>query len=89
LEALANQNISVTVQGKATYEQHIAALRGSPPLRFNDGREVPGEWLVEAVLEMVDHVGAELPGRCGLSSRQEQVAKNRGSYDACHSGAGS
>jgi hypothetical protein len=28
------------------------------PLQFNDGREVPAEWLAEAVLEVVDHFGA-------------------------------
>ncbi|MEO6808877.1 MAG: hypothetical protein ABI353_07170, partial [Isosphaeraceae bacterium] len=28
------------------------------PFRFNDGREVPGEWLAESVLEVVDHFGA-------------------------------
>src|SRR5690242_21865090 len=28
------------------------------PLQFNDGREVPPEWLAEAVLEIVDHFGA-------------------------------
>jgi len=28
------------------------------PLRFNDGREVPGELLAAAVLEIVDHFGA-------------------------------
>src|SRR5258706_6197996 len=28
------------------------------PLRFNDGREIPGEWLAEAVLEIVDRFGA-------------------------------
>jgi hypothetical protein len=28
------------------------------PLQFNDGREVPSEWLAEAVLEIVDHFGA-------------------------------
>ncbi len=27
------------------------------PLQFNDGRDVPGEWLAEAVLEVVDHFG--------------------------------
>ena len=27
------------------------------PLQFNDGREVPPEWLVEAVPEVVDHFG--------------------------------
>lgn len=31
LEALADQNIPFTVQGKATYEQQIAAIRGSAP----------------------------------------------------------
>jgi hypothetical protein len=30
LEALADQNIPFTVKGKATYEQQLAALRGSP-----------------------------------------------------------
>ena len=28
------------------------------PLQFNDGREVPSEWLAEAVLEVVDRFGA-------------------------------
>lgn len=28
------------------------------PLRFNDGRDVPPEWLADAVLEVVDHFGA-------------------------------
>jgi hypothetical protein len=28
------------------------------PLQFNDGRDVPGEWLAEAVLEIVDHFSA-------------------------------
>lgn len=28
------------------------------PLQFNDGRDVPPEWLAEAVLEAVDHFGA-------------------------------
>ncbi len=28
------------------------------PLQFNDGREVPAEWLGEAVLEVVDRFGA-------------------------------
>jgi hypothetical protein len=28
------------------------------PLQFNDGREVPSEWLAEAVLEVVAHFGA-------------------------------
>lgn len=28
------------------------------PLQFNDGRDVPSEWLVEAVLEIVGHFGA-------------------------------
>jgi hypothetical protein len=27
-------------------------------LQFNDGREVPAEWLAEAVLEVVGHFGA-------------------------------
>ena len=28
------------------------------PLQFNDGREVPGDWLAEAVLEIVENFGA-------------------------------
>lgn len=28
------------------------------PLRFNDGRDVPGEWIAEAVLEIADQFGA-------------------------------
>ncbi len=28
------------------------------PLQFNDGRDVPVEWLAEAVLEIVDSFGA-------------------------------
>lgn len=30
LEALAEQNIPFTVKGKATYEQQLAAVRGTP-----------------------------------------------------------
>ena len=28
------------------------------PLQFNDGRDVPAEWLADAVLEVVYHFGA-------------------------------
>ncbi len=28
------------------------------PLRFNDGKDIPAEWLAEAVLEIADHFGA-------------------------------
>ena len=28
------------------------------PLRFNDGRKVPEEWLAQAVLELTDYFGA-------------------------------
>ena len=28
------------------------------PLQFNDGKDVPADWLAEAVLEIVDHFGA-------------------------------
>lgn len=28
------------------------------PLQFNDGRDVPSDWLAEAVLEIVDRFGA-------------------------------
>ena len=31
LEALADQNIPFTVQGKTTYEQQLAAIRGLTP----------------------------------------------------------
>jgi hypothetical protein len=33
-------------------------FEGLLPLQFNDGRDVPGEWLAEAVLEIVDYFGA-------------------------------
>jgi len=32
LEALANQNIPFTVQGKSTYEQQIVAVRDTAPV---------------------------------------------------------
>ena len=28
------------------------------PLQFNDGRDIPSEWLAEAVLEIVENFGA-------------------------------
>ncbi len=28
------------------------------PLQFNDGREIPSEWLADAVLEIVEYFGA-------------------------------
>jgi hypothetical protein len=28
------------------------------PLRFNDGRDVPADWIAEAVVEVSDHFGA-------------------------------
>jgi hypothetical protein len=31
LEVLANQNIPFTVEGKTTYEQQLAAIRGAAP----------------------------------------------------------
>jgi hypothetical protein len=31
LEALASQNIPFTVEGKTTYEQQVAAIRGAAP----------------------------------------------------------
>ena len=31
LEALADQNIPFSVEGKATYEQQVAAIRGAAP----------------------------------------------------------
>jgi len=58
LEALADQNISFTVEGKSTYEQQIAPIRDFLPLQFNDGREVPSEWLADAVLEIIENFGA-------------------------------
>jgi hypothetical protein len=48
------------------------------PLQFNDGRDVPADWLAEAVLEIVDHLPVTfelLPGEdvttdeCVTSSR--------------------
>ncbi len=28
------------------------------PLQFNDGRDVPSDWIAEAVLQIVEHFGA-------------------------------
>ena len=28
------------------------------PLQFNDGRDIPSDWLAESVLEIVEHFGA-------------------------------
>lgn len=28
------------------------------PLQFNDGRDIPGDWIAEAALEIVDNFGA-------------------------------
>ena len=28
------------------------------PRQFNDGSEIPGEWISQAILEVVDHFGA-------------------------------
>jgi hypothetical protein len=33
-------------------------FEGMLPLQFNDGREVPPDWLAEADLEIADHFGA-------------------------------
>lgn len=33
-------------------------FEGLLPLQFNDGWDVPAEWLAEAILEIVDHFGA-------------------------------
>jgi len=33
-------------------------FEGMLPVQFNDGRDVPAEWLAEAVLEIVDRYGA-------------------------------
>ena len=33
------------------------------PLQFNDGREIPPDWLAEAVLEIVEHFGGSLQGK--------------------------
>jgi hypothetical protein len=45
------------------------------PLQFNDGREIPGEWLAEAVLEIVDRYGAASPETQPLAGhwRKESV----------------
>src|SRR5690349_3032854 len=40
------------------------------PLQFNDGRDVPADWLAEAVLEIVDRFGA--------ASYETQISKGTG-----------
>ena len=45
------------------------------PLQFNDGRDVPAEWLADAVLEVVQQFGVgwslSLDGRNRSAYRQE------------------
>ena len=43
------------------------------PLQFNDGREVPAEWLAEAVLEVVDHFGLPVTKRKKLKDTGDTV----------------
>ena len=39
------------------------------PLQFNEGRDVPSDWLAEAVLEVVEHFGAaSYETRCRIRS---------------------
>ena len=42
------------------------------PLQFNDGRPIPGEWLAEAVLEIV--------GRFGAASHETQKVEGHWRY---------
>ena len=42
------------------------------PLQFNDGRDVPAEWLAESVLEIVDEFGLPLV--------DDNTGPNDGSY---------
>ena len=63
------------------------------PLQFNDGRDVPPEWLAEAVLEVVDHFGAAsyetqklggplAPRRCDLPRQSGAAGGGRARYVA-------
>ena len=42
LEALAGENISFSVKGKATYEQQVAAIRGAAPAPVQRRPRRPG-----------------------------------------------
>jgi hypothetical protein len=46
------------------------------PLRYNDGREIPAEWLADAVLEIVDRFGA--------ASYETQRVEGHWRYDGVH-----
>jgi hypothetical protein len=48
------------------------------PLQFNDGRDVPAEWLAEAVFEIVDHFGAASYEEWGTSLTEL-------TFPVCHS----
>lgn len=49
------------------------------PLRFNDGRDIPGEWIAEAVLEIVDHFGA--------ASYETQKVEGHWRHNRCRQGS--
>lgn len=48
------------------------------PLRFNDGRDVPEEWIAEAVLELVDQFDAASYETQKLEGHWRHVAFNTG-----------
>jgi hypothetical protein len=61
------------------------------PLRFNDGREIPSEWLANALLEIVVHFGAasyetqRVEGHWRLQGvmYREQSGEDRGRLTGC------
>ena len=58
LEALAAKTFPSPSKARQRMSSRWRRFEVLLPLRFNDGRDIPGEWIAEAVLEIVDHFGA-------------------------------
>ena len=57
LEALADQDIPFTVEGKATYEQQLAAVRSAASTSVQRRARSSGRWIADAVMELVAQFG--------------------------------
>jgi hypothetical protein len=58
LEALASRIICLPLRVRQPMSSKWRRFEVLLPFQFNDGWDVPAEWLAEAVLEIVDHFGA-------------------------------
>src|SRR5271165_1826062 len=58
LEALADQTSHSRSKGRRPMSSTWRRFEVLLPLQFNDARDIPAEWLADAVLEVVDRFGA-------------------------------